>query len=141
MTLFQWVSISLLLALFAREIVGIWRGSALVSSQGLRAGVWLSAAFAIFCPDFVTRFANFMGIDRGADFVFYLFVLAFLGVSFDFYSRFVRMQRQFTQMVRHLAIQEAKHGGGSGGSEEGVSHKIKPMGLDTVREFSGSPLH
>lgn len=110
MTPFQIFSILLLSALFAREVVVLFRGAWLFGPKGLRAGVWLSAALAIARPDAVQRLAELAGIDRGADFVFYLFVLAFLGVTFYFYARFVRMQRQMTQLIRHVAIQEAEQG-------------------------------
>ena len=111
MTPFQYISIILLAAMFARELLGFWRGGyPLVSPRGLRTLVWLAAIVCIARPDLVQSCAEMAGIDRGADFVFYLFVLAFLGVTFYFYSRFVRMQRHMTQLVRHIAIQEAEHG-------------------------------
>jgi len=54
--------------------------------------------------------ADVLGIGRGTDLVFYLFVLAFLGAAFFFYSRLVRMQRQITQLIRDNAIREAQRG-------------------------------
>jgi len=40
--------------------------------------VWLTALIAISDPELVTRFANALGIGRGADVVLYLFALAFV---------------------------------------------------------------
>jgi hypothetical protein len=111
MTLFQIVSLSILLVLFIREVNGYGRTATLWWGRGLRAAVWLSAALAIARPDWIQFFAESVGIHRGADLVFYLFVLAFLGVSFYFYARLVRTQRQMTQLIRHTALQEAQRGG------------------------------
>ncbi|MGL4421078.1 MAG: DUF2304 family protein [Gemmataceae bacterium] len=49
-----------------------------------------------------------MGIGRGADAILYGFVLAFLWVSFWQYSQYLRLQRDLTQVVRYVAIQEAR---------------------------------
>ena len=116
MTLFQVLSISALIVLLAREVRGLWR---MPSSQSrwLRAAVWLLAAGAIARPDCIQLLAESVGINRGADLVFYLFVLAFLGASFYFYSRMVRLQRQLTCLVRVQAIQEARLGSRDNGRD------------------------
>lgn len=94
----------------------LWEGIRLLRSargRGLRAArlfVWLSASAAIAYPEFPQRVAEYLGIGRGADAVLYLFVLAFLWVSFFLYSRQLRLQRQITQLTRHLAIRDAQHG-------------------------------
>jgi hypothetical protein len=76
----------------------------------LRILVWLIAAFAIWRPDSVTQVAHWLGIGRGADVVLYVFVLAFLATSFYWYSQHVLLQRQLTEIVRHLALKEARQG-------------------------------
>jgi hypothetical protein len=110
LTPFQSLSLSLLAVLFVAETVGFWRDKAPRGVRFVRALVWLAAAVAIAWPSLVQDLANELHIGRGADLVFYLFVLLFLVVSFSFYSRLVRMQRQVTELVRHLAIQEARRG-------------------------------
>ena len=40
----------------------------------------------------------------------YLSVLGFLGVSFYFYSRNVRIERQLTEVVRQMALRDARRG-------------------------------
>jgi hypothetical protein len=55
--------------------------------------------------------ATAVGIGRGADAVLYLFVFAFLVTAFYFYARQVKLQRQVTELVRHIAIHEARRGG------------------------------
>src|SRR5947209_7757634 len=117
MTPFQIGSIAVLTILVLRELAELRQGAVAHLSHWLRALVWLVAAVAIAFPDGIQRLAEAVGIHRGADLVFYLFVLTFLGVTFYFYSRHVRTQRQITQLVRHLAIQQAQHGGKASGTK------------------------
>jgi hypothetical protein len=111
MTPFQILAISLLIFLLGREFRCGWRGPGGRLNCWLRGAVWLAAAVAIARPDWVQAVAEGVGIRRGADLVFYLFVLLFLGACFYFYARLVRVQRQMTQLVRHIALQEAELGG------------------------------
>jgi hypothetical protein len=111
MTLFQIVSVSILALLFLRELLEFRKDAVVHRVHWMRALVWLVAALAIALPDSVQSVAETVGIHRGADLVFYLFVLTFLGVTFYFYARHVRTQRQITQLVRSLAIREARRGG------------------------------
>jgi hypothetical protein len=112
MTPFQILALALLAGLLVLEAAGCWRDPVVRGFRVLRVLVWLAAAVAIGRPQLTQELADALGIGRGTDLVIYLFVLAFLGVSFYFYSRLVRMQRQITQMVRHTAIQEARPGEG-----------------------------
>lgn len=111
MNLFQWLSLSALAAVLCAEGIALGRQSAGWKQRLLRCAVWGAVALAIVDPELLQAVANRSGIGRGADLVLYLGVLAFLGVSFYFYSRYVLLQRQLTDIVRHLAIQEARRGG------------------------------
>jgi hypothetical protein len=73
----------------------------------LRCAAWVAAAVAITVPNIVQRVAEVLGIGRGADVVLYLFVLAFLWSSFFFYSRCLRLEREITELTRHIAIRDA----------------------------------
>ena len=108
MTLFQWIVLPLLLAIVGYELLGLWHRRGLRGVRMLRLAVWVAATVAIAAPELTHLLASFAGIRRGADLVLYLFLLAFLGASFGFYARQVRLQRQFTELVRHVAIREAR---------------------------------
>ncbi|HEV3259634.1 MAG TPA: DUF2304 domain-containing protein [Gemmataceae bacterium] len=110
MSPFQWLALSALGTLLLRELLSLRRWRVVRGPWLVRCLTWVSAAAAIVHPQFVQRLAEWIGVGRGADAVFYLVTLAFLLVSFYFYSRYVRLQRQMTQVVRHLAIQEARRG-------------------------------
>lgn len=113
MTPFQWITVSLLGVLALREVIPYFTSRRSSYIRLLRLVVWVLAAVAIATPNVVQRIATLVGIGRGADIILYGFVLCFLFTSFYFYSRTVRLQRQITLLVRHLAIQEAQQGGNS----------------------------
>jgi hypothetical protein len=107
---FQTLSLTILAGLLVLEVFGLRRDPGSRRVRWVRILVWLAAGVAITWPGLTTDLANLLGIGRGADLVFYLFGLVFLGVSFFFYSRLVRLQRQITQLIRDTAIREARYG-------------------------------
>lgn len=116
MSVFQRLALAGLAILWLRDIYTVLRGRGLTRLLLLRCCVWLTAAAAIACPNLVQMAAEILGVGRGADVVLYVFVLAFVGVSFYFYARYVRLQRQISQLVRHIALREACRGGDRGTS-------------------------
>ncbi len=110
MTLFQWIAIPALSLALLFELIQSLRGRAGGPAWLLRCATWACAALAITFPQQVTQLAAVFGVRRGADLLTYLLALAFLITSFYFYSRYVRLQRQVTALVRHLAILEATRG-------------------------------
>ncbi|WP_051906872.1 DUF2304 domain-containing protein [Methylomarinum vadi] len=61
-----------------------------------------------FNPDWSTKIANYFGVVRGADFLFYLSHLVLFFIAFVYYLKFKEMEQRFARLVRHLAISEAK---------------------------------
>jgi hypothetical protein len=112
MNTFQWITVPLLSLLLVREFIGFFRRSTGRKMRFVRCVVWAGAITAIANPGITQIIAESVGITRGADLVFYLSVLAFLATSFAFYANHVRLQRQLTELVRHLAITEAQKGKG-----------------------------
>lgn len=111
MNKFQWIALIFLGLLLVGELLGLLRGRR-GAGWPVRLMVLLAAVLAILFPGEVQNLAAAIGIGRGTDLILYLFVLAFVVVSFYFYARTVQLQRQVTQLVRHLAIQEARKGDG-----------------------------
>lgn len=110
MNVFQWITIPLLSLLLAREFIGFFRYSSNRAARLVRCLIWTAAIMAIANPGIPQTMAQSVGINRGADLVMYVSVLAFVGASFAFYARYLRLQRQVTQLVRHLAMMEARRG-------------------------------
>lgn len=111
MTGFQLLSILILGGLLFRDGLGFSRIAGGPVVRAARCGVWAAAAVAIAAPWLVQDVAEMLGVGRGADVILYLFVLAFLWVSFSLYAMHLRVQRQLTTMVRHVALREATFGG------------------------------
>ncbi len=110
MNLFQLLTLSVVAAVLAAEFLGLCRKTAGRKSRLLRIAVWSAAAAAIVDPGIPQAVAIRIGIGRGADLVLYLVVLAFLWGSFYFYSCFVRLERQLTEVVRYVSMQNARRG-------------------------------
>jgi hypothetical protein len=111
MSVFQWIVLPLLTLLVLIDGYGLFfRTPFLRRDRAVRFSIWLLAAAAVFNPDFTSRIANVFGITYGKDLILYGFVLAFLAVSFLFYSWTVRTEKQITDLVRHIAKSEAQRG-------------------------------
>ena len=101
---FQGLAIPVLALLLVVDLYRMVTGRDRGLANLLRCGLWLAAMVAIAWPNMLTWIAHGIGIRRGTDLVLYIFVFAFLGSSFYFYSRCLRLERQLTQVVRHLAL-------------------------------------
>src|SRR5438874_10627029 len=110
MTPFQYVALGALGVVLAVEVV---RGLRCAGPRGvrlLRCAVWVAAGLAIAFPGAVQAVAALLGITRGADVVLYVSVLAFIGAAFFLYARVRRQHQQITELVRCLAILDARRG-------------------------------
>ena len=121
LNLFQWLTLPVVIGVLLWELFGRRRRADSPGFRLIRCVVWIAAAVTIANPAIIQRLATAIGIGRGVDVIVYLFALLFLASTFYFYSQKVLLQRQITQLVRHLAIREARHGGGpsQGGGETG----------------------
>lgn len=118
MNAFQWITLPMLGLLLVRDgLALVARRPSFRRDRLVRWAVWAAALVAIANPELTSWAANAIGIQRGTDLVLYLFVLAFLGTAFYFYSQSVRLHRQLTDVVRHLAIREARNTGEPGGPQ------------------------
>jgi small membrane protein len=62
-------------------------------------------AAAVLAPEqALDDIANAFGVGRGVDLITYLFEAAALFVLLHYYTKFVELQRQLTQMTREVAI-------------------------------------
>ena len=58
-------------------------------------------------PNLSTAIANYLGVGRGADLLFYLSHLVLFFIAFMYYLKFKDMEIRFAQLVRHIAISES----------------------------------
>ncbi len=110
MNLFQQLALTAFAVLLVVDLIRLWRGSTGRRAWLARSAIYLATATAIAYPGLTQAVAQAIGIGRGTDVVLYLFVLVLIGVSFYFYSRTADLQRQLTDVVRHLALESARRG-------------------------------
>jgi len=65
-------------------------------------------AIAVIFPDATDRVANFVGVGRGVDLITYVIEVTVLFVLLHYYTKFVELQRQLTEVTRELAILRAE---------------------------------
>jgi small membrane protein len=67
-----------------------------------------AGAVAVVFPDITQDAAQLVGVGRGADLVAYTAIVAVMFVLLHYYTKFVDLQRQLTQVTRELAILRAE---------------------------------
>jgi len=117
MNLFQWLTLPCLTLLAALEIRMYVR-----NHQGIhlvREFVWLVAIILILFPKLTSRIAAILGIGRGTDLVFYLFMLFTIVAMFHLYGRNYVLRRDLVELARREALLSATTGRGhpSGNSD------------------------
>ena len=108
MTTFQLVALPALAVLIVVTAVAAARHRITPRVALAWMALWLGAAAGIAFPEILAAVAHALGIGRGADLVFYVFILATFVAFFVTYLRFRRLDEQLTKIVRHLAIQNAE---------------------------------
>jgi hypothetical protein len=67
-----------------------------------------AGAVAVVFPNTADEAAHLVGVGRGADLVMYTGVVAVMFVLLHYYTKFVELQSQVTQLTRELAILRAE---------------------------------
>jgi len=98
------IRIIMLSALAAIGYLGFVRRNRLPFNIMLVFAILVVAGVAVLFPERTDYIANWIGVGRGADLIGYLVQVLLLFMSLHFYTKFVDVQRQLTQIVRELAI-------------------------------------
>jgi hypothetical protein len=67
-----------------------------------------AGAIAVVFPGVTDDAARLVGVGRGADLVTYIAIIAVMFVLLHYYTKFVDLQRQLTEVARELAILRAE---------------------------------
>ncbi len=109
MNAFQILGISLCSSFALLIVLGVIRRR-LRPLPGLAwTALWVAAAVAIARPGLTVVVAQTLGIQRGADLIFYFAILGMFVGFFLVYVRLRRLDKGLTTVVRRLAIAEARH--------------------------------
>jgi len=109
---FQIVVLPILLILFGERVAAVIRGRIPRRVAAFWMFIWLTAGITVAWPEITTRIAqSVFGIGAGSNLVLYFAVLFMLIGFYMTYVRLRRLDANITQLVRHLAIQNARVGG------------------------------
>jgi hypothetical protein len=105
MSVFQYLVVAVLVLLSWTTVRAAVRGGIRKRIGVFWMLVWLAVGVAALWPRSTLIAARWLGIGRGADLVLYCSVLATLIGFFYIYTRFRRVDRSLTLLVRRLAIE------------------------------------
>lgn len=119
MSWFQIIVVPLALTMCLRSLVLLLRSSGRYARmmQAMLAIIWGAAAVFVYRPEWTSTIARHLGIERGADLVLYGLVLVFLGFVAMVYYRICDLRRDITQIVRHIAVTQARHPDAAGDAQ------------------------
>lgn len=121
MNLFQSLVVVLFVVLSLLTLSAGLRGTVRKRIVVFWLALWVGGSVAVVWPHTTAMVAHSLGIGRGADLLLYSTALVMIVAFFYVYTRFRRVERQLTLLVRRLAIQnaEAQKPPRIGGSEPG----------------------
>jgi len=108
MSPFQLAGLTLSLGVSSLLLASALRGRIRLRGALPWIGLWCASAVAFAWPDATGVVARKLGVDRGADLISYLSVLAMLAGFFLVSLRLRGLNRQITLLVRQLAISDAE---------------------------------
>ena len=68
----------------------------------------IGSIYAILRPDDTTVVANWLGVDRGADLIGYVLIIAFVFTTLSTYMRFKDLELKYARLARAVALQGAR---------------------------------
>jgi hypothetical protein len=109
MNLFQTLVLGLFVVLGVLTVSAGFGGKVRKRIVAFWLSVWAVGAYAIVWPHATAVAAHALGIGRGADLLLYSSVLVMFVAFFYVYTRFRRLDRELTLLVRRLAIEGASN--------------------------------
>ena len=84
-------------------LIAVIRSKSVIVERVLTLSILLGGIILVLFPDLSTTIANFFGIGRGADFVFYLFIFLTMLWFISYSMRARRTDQKLTTIVRIIA--------------------------------------
>ena len=87
------------------------------SRRSARSKAWVKVGYVLFVivsiyailrPDDTTVVANWLGVDRGADLITYMLIIAFAFTTLSAYMRFKDIELKYARLARAVALQNAR---------------------------------
>lgn len=70
--------------------------------------LFITSLVFVISPDLSNRIAHWLGVDTGADLVFYVSIVIFYSVFIFLYSKIRTLQAVQTELIRKIAIDKAR---------------------------------
>jgi len=102
------VQILLTIALACAWVYVLTQGRYIAGLRFSLYGVMLAGTYFIWWPEDSTWLAHKLGVGRGADLIFYVWVVLSFGIFINIHSKLRQNQQQLTELARHLAIYRAE---------------------------------
>jgi hypothetical protein len=99
------VLIAILLVILRAFLV---QKSLMLLKRVIAVGMFTGLLFLVLFPDVSTWVANTIGIERGADLLFYFAHLFFLFVGVALWRRSITLNASVTRLAREIAIRKAE---------------------------------
>ena len=84
-----------------------WFRSA-VMDKLLIACILAAGIFLVVFPDLTNKLAVSMGVGRGADLIFYLFIVAFCYLILLVYAKIKKLEQQLAELARRQALMDVQ---------------------------------
>jgi small membrane protein len=107
----NWIQVLLIASVLALPVY-------LLRSRGnARSKAWVKVGYVVFVilsiyailrPDDTTVVANWVGVDRGADLITYLLIVAFAFTTMSTYMRFKDIELKYARLARAVALQNVR---------------------------------
>ena len=107
----NWIQVLLIVSVLALLVY------LLRSRRSARSKAWVKVGYVLFVivsiyailrPDDTTVVANWLGVDRGADLITYMLIVAFAFTTLSAYMRFKDIELKYARLARAVALQNAR---------------------------------
>ncbi len=106
MSFIKIIIIIFILFVLSRTIVRFKRGDITSRELTIWAIFWLLVATATLVPKKTDTIAQWLGVERGADLLVYLSIIALFFVVFKIIVKLEKIDRDITKVVRHAALDQ-----------------------------------
>ena len=102
------IQLFLLLALLILAILHFQYTSLKIHFKLLILLIAFLGIFAVLFPDYTTKIANFVGVGRGVDLIFYLFIIFFIFALYFINKSILTIKKNQAKIIEEIAILKAE---------------------------------
>ncbi len=107
----NWIQVLLIASVLALLVYLLRSRSSARSKAWVKVGYVafvILSIYAILRPNDTTVVANWVGVNRGADLITYMLIIAFAFTTLSAYMRFKDIELKYARLARAVALQNAR---------------------------------